>query len=340
MDFSVIPPHFKFVVPFVVVGFAIAFALFPSFIRQMKALQWGQQIREEGPQDHLSKKGTPTMGGFVVVLTLLLGSVALYFLLPAVTGGKFRLTSDYLVFLLVVLGNCALGFYDDYIKVKKSRSLGLRARDKLLVHILMGLALAWYMISFTAVKSAVFVPFLGNVELGWLLYPFCILVVSGCVNAFNLTDGLDGLAGGSGVISFMAFGLIMLYNGKFDLFLGVMLLIGALFAFMAFNCYPARIFMGDTGSLALGGALAALAVLTGTEIILFFVGGVYVMEALSVMVQVIYFKKTGGKRFFRMAPIHHHFALGGLHEVQVTTRFLLAGMGFALLGLYLYFAQM
>ncbi len=338
MNFAVIPAHFKFVMPFWFIGFVISLMIFPFYIKKLKQLQWGQQIREEGPQDHLSKKGTPTMGGLVTLLTFFIASVLLYAFSSLIPREEAAVTYDYLVFAIVIFANGALGFVDDFMKIKKSRSLGLRARDKLLAHTVLGLLMAWYMISFSSIGAKVFIPFYGQVDFGWWLYPFCVLVVSGCVNAVNLTDGLDGLAGGSVIISLCAYCLILLYGGKFDLFVGCIFIVGSLMAFLAFNAFPARIFMGDTGSLGLGGALAALSILTGTEFILAVVGGIYVMEALSVMIQVAWFKKTGGKRIFRMSPIHHHFALGGLHEVQVTTRFWLAGFCFSIIGLLIYFS--
>lgn len=337
MNFAVIPAHFKFLIPFLACGFFISLVIYPFYIKKLKELQWGQQIREEGPQDHLSKKGTPTMGGLVILFTFVICSILYWIFSKYLPSEEGRISTDYIAFAVVIIANGALGFIDDFMKIKKSQSLGLRARDKLLAHLVIGLALAWYMQNYSSIGTTFFIPLVGFINFGWLLYPFAVAVVSGCVNAVNLTDGLDGLAGGSVCISLCAYCLILLYTGKFDLFIGCIFIIGALFAFLGFNAFPARIFMGDTGSLGLGGALAAISILTGTELILLILGGVYVAEALSVIIQVAYFKKTGGKRIFRMSPIHHHFALGGLHEVQVTTRFWLAGLGFGILGLLTYF---
>lgn len=342
MDFSVIPAHFKFILPFLAASFAISFAVFPFYIKKLKEMQWGQQIREEGPKDHLSKKGTPTMGGLVVIMTFALLSIAVWLLSENTGAIPFKLTADYWVFAAIVILTAALGFSDDFLKIRKSQSLGLRAREKMAALLIIAAAAWAYMEFFTERGSRVFVPFAGDVDFGWLLLPFCLLVLPGCVNAVNLTDGLDGLAGANVIISLAAFSLILLYNGKTDLFIGCILITGGLLAFLWFNCFPARVFMGDAGALAFGGALAAVAILTGTEIVLCIIGGIYVIEALSVMIQVTYFKATGGrdnggKRVFRMTPIHHHFALGGLHEVQVTTRFTIAGIGFAALGLLMYF---
>lgn len=306
-------------------GFLIALTLLPFYIRKIRQLQWGQQIRPEGPADHASKSGTPTMGGVVILLGLI---CSLAWIRP--------LSADYLVFLGVVAVNAMTGFFDDFIKVSHGRSLGLRARDKLLIHIILGILMAFYMMRYTQSAGSIVVPFCGKVDLGILLYPLCILVMTGCVNAVNLTDGLDGLAAGTVITTLAGFSLYCFVLGKPELVLACIALAGVLCAFLLFNCYPARIFMGDTGSLALGGALAALAILTGTEIFLIIMGGVYVVEAMSVMIQVTYFKWTKGKRIFRMSPIHHHFALMGWHEVQVTTRFWIAGLIFTALGVWMY----
>ncbi len=314
----------------VMVNFSLAFALvasvMPMYIKRLQVLSWGQQIRPEGPADHLAKKGTPTMGGLLVLAVLLL---SLAWVRP--------LTVDLLVLMAVIVVNGMAGFFDDFIKIKKTRSLGLRARDKMLIHILLGLAVAYYMIRFSPLKSTVLVPFLNmHHDLGIFFYPFCVLVMSGCVNAVNLTDGLDGLAAGSVMITLGGFACIFLKMGRMDMVLGCAVLAGALLGFLVFNCFPARVFMGDTGSLALGGALATLSILTGTELFLALMGGVYVVEAFSVMIQVTYFKLTRGKRIFKMSPIHHHFALMGWHEVQVTTRFWIAGLFLSLIGIWIY----
>jgi phospho-N-acetylmuramoyl-pentapeptide-transferase len=308
-----------------IIPFALTVAVLPFYIKRLQILKWGQEIRPEGPQDHLSKKGTPTMGGLVIVAALFASAI---WVRP--------MTRDYLVFLGVVLINAMAGFFDDFIKIKKTRSLGLRARDKLFIHILLGIALAWYMIKCTHLGGAIRIPFLGTFETGILIYPLCIAVMTGCVNAVNLTDGLDGLAAGSVIATLLGFAYICLKMERYDLVLGCVALIGALLGFLVFNCFPARIFMGDTGSLALGGALAALSILTGTEIFLVIMGGVYVVEALSVIIQVTYFKATKGKRIFKMSPIHHHFGLMGWHEVQVTTRFWIAGVFLTAIGIWLY----
>lgn len=310
-------------------SFAATTAILPFYIKRLQILQWGQQIRPEGPEDHQKKSGTPTMGGAVVLLVFM---CSLLWVRP--------LTGDYIAFMIIVLLNGAAGLFDDFIKIKKTRSLGLRARDKLFIQIILGIAMAYYMTKYTSLSGNVSIPFYGNIDLGWLFYPFCILVMTSFVNAVNLTDGLDGLASGTVIITLLGISIISYWLGRTDLLIGCMVVSGALLGFLVFNCFPARIFMGDTGSLALGGAVASLSILTGTEIYMVIMGAVFVMEALSVVIQVAYFKKTGGKRIFRMSPIHHHFALGGWHEVQVTTRFWIISVICTVLGVWLYRIKM
>lgn len=305
--------------------FGITAFIMPFYIKQLQIMQWGQQIRPEGPKDHESKRGTPTMGGLVVLLAFV---STLIWVRP--------LTSEYLIFMGVILLNGVAGFWDDFIKIKKTRSLGLRARDKLLIQILLGAAIALYMSKYSPAGSKILIPLLGTVETGLLFYPLCILAMSGFVNAVNLTDGLDGLAGGTVIVTLLGSAYFCWSLGHVELALGCIALIGCLAGFLLFNCFPARVFMGDTGSLALGGAVAAISILTGTEFFMVIMGGVFVIEALSVVIQVTYFKLTKGKRIFKMSPIHHHFALLGWHEVQVTTRFCIVGSILTLMGVWLY----
>jgi len=305
--------------------FGVTAVIMPYYIRQLQIMQWGQQIRPEGPKDHESKRGTPTMGGLIVLLALL---STLIWVRP--------LSAEYLVFMGVVLLNGLAGFWDDYIKIRKTRSLGLRARDKLLIQILLGAGLAYYVARYTPLGTKMMIPLVGDVDMGLLFYPLCILAVTGFVNAVNLTDGLDGLAAGTVIITLLGSAWLYASLGHPQLMLGCIAIVGALAGFLLFNCFPARVFMGDTGSLALGGAVAALSILTGTEFFMVIMGGVFVMEALSVTMQVTYFKLTKGKRIFKMSPIHHHFALMGWHEVQVTTRFCIVGFVLTILGVWLY----
>lgn len=297
----------------------------PAFLLGMRRLGWGQQIREEGPEDHKSKSGTPTMGGGLFVPAGLLAS----FWAAHWSGDLFALW-------VLTLGCWLLGLTDDLTKVLRNRNLGLKARHKLFIQTSLSLAMGVYLACRMEVPG-IELPFYGFLPgLPWLLL-LTWLVVSGTTNAVNLTDGQDGLAAGTVLAALLAYGLICLAGGHPELATAALGMAGATLAFLWFNCYPARIFMGDTGSLGLGGLLAGLALLTNTSFLLILIGGVFVLEAVSVILQVSYFKLTRGKRIFRMSPIHHHFCLGGMHEVQVTLRFWIVSIVLALLGLYLHF---
>ncbi|MBQ7567567.1 phospho-N-acetylmuramoyl-pentapeptide-transferase [bacterium] len=305
-------------------GIGLAGAGMPAYLRWAKGHGWGQVVREEGPQKHISKSGTPTMGGLVLILSGLLAS----FWWP-VAG------VDMWIFRLVVLAGAALGFVDDISKVLKHRNLGLKARHKLAVQAFIGLLLGGYII---AVRQplGVFVPWVGFVGGAWAVMAVTLFVTAGSINAVNLTDGLDGLAAGTCIPALLAMSYICASSGHPELAVGACGLVGACIGFLWFNAYPARVFMGDTGSLSLGAALACMAILSGSELWLALIGGVFVAETLSVIIQVAYFKATSGKRVFRMTPIHHHFELGGLHEVQVTARFTVCGVLLALFAVLLY----
>ncbi len=296
----------------------------PLVIPVLRRLNVGQVIREDGPARHLGKQGTPTMGGVLIFGGMLVGALAAGFSSPTA-----------LVVLGVTVVSALLGFVDDYLKVVKKRSLGLLARQKLLVQVVIGLALAWAALKLG--QDTVWpIPFTDRaIDLG-ALYPVAVIIVfMSATNGVNETDGLDGLAAGTMVVIGLAYALVALATGRLALSGVAAALIGGCLGFLRFNYHPARVFMGDTGSMGLGGALAALAVLTGTELLLVIVGGLLVIETLSVVLQVISFKSTG-RRIFRMAPLHHHFELVGWSETQVVWRFwmvaaVLAGLG--LLGL-------
>jgi phospho-N-acetylmuramoyl-pentapeptide-transferase len=303
----------------------ITIFLGPKFIGFLRRREFGQQIREEGPQEHHAKAGTPTMGGLIVFVAI---AVPYLVLSP-------RDTSSLAVFG-VALGSAALGFVDDFIKVTKRRSLGLPARWKLLVQIGLALGLWW-----VATKRAGLDPSLdvrifdAHVYLGPVLYVLLIfLVIAGASNGVNLTDGLDGLAAGSCAIVLLAYMAISVTSGESGLALLSACLVGASVGFLWFNAFPASIFMGDTGSLGLGGAIGALAVMTQTEVLLIILGGIFVIEALSVAVQVVSFKTTR-RRVLLMAPIHHHFELKAWSETKIMLRFWIiaavcAGIGYVL----------
>jgi phospho-N-acetylmuramoyl-pentapeptide-transferase len=304
------------------VAFLIALALGPVLIPILRRLKFGQSIREEGPQRHQAKAGTPTMGGLLILVALTIPALAF--------AGK---SAEVWLALFVTLGHGLIGFIDDYIKVVLKRNLGLKAREKILGQIIMAVALAYIATTHFGRGTDLWVPFLGaNIDFGPLYYILIFLVLIGTTNAVNLTDGLDGLAAGTTTIAAAAYAVIALVFGNQPLAVFCLALAGAALGFLRYNAHPAKVFMGDTGSLALGGALAAVAVLTKTELLLVIVGGVFVIEALSVIIQVISFKSTG-KRVFRMSPIHHHFELGGWTETKVVAVFWLAGAFFAALGL-------
>src|ERR1700728_2397171 len=288
----------------------ICIFLSPKFNEFLRKREFGQQIREEGPEGHRVKAGTPTMGGIIIFL-----AVSIAFLI--LTDWEWRSIGVFGVAIACAL----LGFADDYIKLVKRRSLGLRARTKLGVTIAISLAL-WFVATHEAhLPPTLWLRFVDyHVDLG-PLYPLLIyLVVAGTTSAVNLTDGLDGLAAGCAAIVLLAYIGITFITGEYDLAMIAGCLVGACIGFLWFNAFPATIFMGDTGSLGLRGAIAALAVMTKTELLLVLLGGIFVIEALSVAIQVISFQTTR-KRVFLMAPIHHHFELRAWSETKIILRF-------------------
>lgn len=305
------------------VGFLVALVLGPALLPLLKRLKFGQVVREDGPQSHLVKQGTPTMGGILFIVG---GTVAALIAAP-------RSLPVGLV-LMTMVSNAAVGFVDDYIKVVLKRPLGLRAREKLLAQLVIGLALAVVAIVYLGTPTTVAIPFTHlSFDIGWLYVPFVVLILMGASNGTNLTDGVDGLCGSVTVVSLVVYGLIGLAAGRADLAIVTVGLAGAVGGFLHYNMHPARMFMGDTGSNALGGALAALAVLTKTELVLVIVGGIYVLETLSDIIQVVWFKSTG-RRVFKMAPIHHHFELSGWSEEKIVLRFVITAIIFGIIGFW------
>ncbi|HHX74109.1 MAG TPA: phospho-N-acetylmuramoyl-pentapeptide-transferase [Firmicutes bacterium] len=304
------------------IAFLTGLVLAPVCITLLRKLAFGQQIREEGPRRHFKKAGTPTMGGVIFLAAAL----------PAILLFAPR-DLPLLLVLFLMLGNGLVGFIDDYLKVVKKQSLGLKARSKLLGQVITVLVFyaAWHLggMSDTVLR----VPFTDwSFDLG-VLYPFFLLFfVLGFTNAVNLTDGVDGLAGGTAILALLAYLLVAVRQEAFSLAHYSAAMIGAVFAFLIYNLHPARVFMGDVGALALGGALAALAVLTKTELYLLIIGGVFVIETFSVIIQVLVFQSTG-KRVFRMSPLHHHYELGGYSEWRVVTGFWAVGFILAVIGL-------
>ena len=296
----------------------------PFFIPELHKLKFGQSIREEGPKSHQKKSGTPTMGGIMIILGITLGTLA-----------AAPWTPEVLLAVFIMLGHFVLGFLDDYIKVVKKRNLGLKARQKLAGQILIAVVTMYVATQVLGIDTDVWIPGLdANVSLGVLYYPLVLFVLVGTSNAVNLTDGLDGLAAGTVAIAASAFAVVAVLTGHGDLAYFCVAMAAACLAFLRFNAHPAKVFMGDTGSLALGGALAAVGILTHTELLLVVIGFVFVCEALSVIIQVISFQTTG-KRVFRMSPIHHHFELGGWSEWKVVTVFWCVGLIASVAGLSL-----
>ncbi len=295
-----------------IIGFAVVYLLTPKVIPMLKRLKFGQTIREEGPQNHLEKAGTPTMGGVVIQLGIVVAVLILGFFL-----GNWDFFG-----LALVLYFGLIGFVDDYIKVVKKHNLGLRAGQKLVFQMIGALAFSFYAFNSSAIGSELLVPFTGKmVDLGIWYIPFTFFAIVALVNAVNLTDGLDGLASGVTLIVALFFfvGAVYLKQAVTAIFIGAV--IGSCMGFLRYNSNPADIFMGDTGSMALGGSIVAMAIVTKLQFFILIAGLIFVLEALSVVIQVTYFKKTGGKRFFKMAPFHHHFELSGWSETRVVTVF-------------------
>lgn len=307
-------------------AFLLALVLGWWMIPVLRRLKAGQSIREDGPRHHMAKAGTPTMGGIIFAIPAAMAALALA---PREPGDQEM--GLMLVALGTALGHGAVGFVDDYIKVVLRRSLGLRAREKLFFQTFLALVLAWAAAHFFGLGTAVWVPFLNQSwELGAFYYPFVLVLVFASGNAVNLTDGVDGLLGGAAVIVFSFYTYVAVLRGQLGLAVLAAAIATASLAFLYFNAHPARVFMGDTGSLFLGGALAALAVLTKTELLLPLAGLLFVLETLSVILQVAAFRLTG-RRIFRMSPLHHHFELGGWSESQVVYRFWLVALAGVLL---------
>ena len=306
-------------------AFVICAVSGPFFIPALTRLKFGQSIRECGPKEHMKKSGTPTMGGLMMLLAIVVATMF-----------WSKLTPEILIALVLTLGHGVIGFIDDFIKVVLKRNLGLTARQKLLMQFFLAGLYLFYLETTPGHDFSVWIPGTAyTVDLGIAYYLFAFLLLVGTTNAVNLTDGLDGLASSVTVPVALAFSYVAIVLGNKELGIFGMALAGSCLGFLLFNRYPAKVFMGDTGSLALGGGIAAIALLTKTELLLVIIGGVYVIEALSVIIQVTYFKKTGGKRIFRMSPLHHHFELGGWKETKVVHVFAFVSLCLSVLGIML-----
>jgi phospho-N-acetylmuramoyl-pentapeptide-transferase len=310
-------------------AFALVVILMPPYIRLLRHVGFAKQIREEGPQSHMVKGGTPTMGGLLIIVVVIAIFVVLRW---PVEGG--------VIAPLATLGFVGvLGAADDYLNARTGD--GIRARQKLIWQTVVAVAAAWQ-IHDTYALSGFRVPFVGDVTIDPTLYVvFAAFAIVAASNGVNITDGLDGLAGGTLVFAFVAFLIIALLNEPVQPNIALLcaLIIGALLGFLWFNVHPAQVFMGDSGSLALGATLAVIALITGQILVLPLIGLIFVVETASDIIQIGYFKLSGGKRVFRMAPLHHHFELGGWDEEKITLRFWIVGILAGLLGVTLFLAS-
>ncbi len=301
---------YKVVIP-VLISFALSVIMGPVVIPMLRKLKMGQTERVEGVQSHLKKTGTPTMGGVIILASIVLTSLLYMKDYPKI-----------IPILFVTLGFGLIGFLDDYLKVVMKRSDGLYPKQKMALQIVVTAIFAFYVIKFTDVPLTMLIPFSGGkyLDLGILAIPMLFIVMIGTVNGVNFTDGLDGLASSVTVLVATFFTVVAIgtQSGIEPITCAV---VGALLGFLLFNVYPASVFMGDTGSLALGGFVASTAYMLQMPLFIVIVGMIYLVEVLSVMIQVTYFKKTGGKRIFKMAPIHHHFELCGWSETRVVAVF-------------------
>jgi phospho-N-acetylmuramoyl-pentapeptide-transferase len=309
-------------------SFALVVILMPPYIRLLRFAGMGKQIREEGPESHFVKEGTPTMGGLLVIGVV----VVLFLLLRTPEGG--------VIAPLAALASVGvLGAFDDYLNARTGE--GIKARQKMLWLVVVA-AVAAFQIQQTYNLQGFRVPFVGDVFIDPRLYVlFAAIAIVASSNGVNITDGLDGLAGGTLVFAFVAFMLIALLNqpGQPNIAFLCALIIGALLGFLWFNVHPAQIIMGDSGSLSLGATLAVIALITGQILVLPLIGLIFVVETGSVIIQVLYFKLTHGKRIFRMSPIHHHFELGGWDEEKITLRFWIVAILSGLLGVTLFLSS-
>ncbi len=306
----------------ILASFTIPVIALPFFINYLKKYNVGQKIRQEGPNLHQHKMGTPTMGGVIVILTLII--VVLLF----VPYNKYVLWS-----LIITVGFGLIGLVDDLIKYLKKRSLGLLTMQKLFLQISFALIVAYCVQQSTDLGTEIYFPFIKNsIDLGIMFVPFVVLVMISSVNAVNLTDGLDGLAAGLIIISMFSFALIAYIQNMGSISLFSLVVAFTSLGFLVYNFFPAQIFLGDVGSFALGGALVSVAIFTKTELFLMIIGGVFMIETLSEILQVVSVKLRS-KKIFNMSPIHHHFELCGWKEPKIIIRFWIAGIILALIGI-------
>jgi phospho-N-acetylmuramoyl-pentapeptide-transferase len=303
-----------------IVGLVVALILGPIFIPLLHKFKFGQNIREDGPQSHLKKAGTPTMGGIIFIIAIIVVMISM----------RYSISSEGMIILYSMIAFGFIGLLDDMLKIIHKNNLGLRAWQKMVLLLLFSVAMAYY--AYANVGSTISVPFTDiHLSLGIIYIPLVIIYYAATTNAVNLTDGLDGLATSVTIIVLIFFTIVSVKEGKEDIAVFCIGLIGALLGFLKYNRFKAKIFMGDTGSLALGGAIGSIALLLKMPIIVVIVGGIYVFEAASVIIQVISFK-TRGKRVFKMAPVHHHFEQLGWSEVKVVRVFSLITIALCIIG--------
>lgn len=295
----------------VIISFAVSVVMGPVVIPFLRRLKVGQTVRDEGPQSHLKKNGTPTMGGILILISVVATSIFFVKDYPKI-----------IPILFLTLGFGLIGFMDDYIKVVLKRSMGLRAWQKFLLQFIVTGVFVFYIRQYTDISLVMKMPFMQEtyLDFGWLNIPILFFIVIGTVNGTNFTDGIDGLAS-SVTVLVATFFTVVAIGTESGIEPVTCAVVGALLGFLLFNVYPASVFMGDTGSLALGGFVAASAYMMQMPLFIVIVGFIYMVEVLSVMMQVSYFKMTGGKRIFKMAPIHHHFELCGWSETRVVAVF-------------------
>jgi phospho-N-acetylmuramoyl-pentapeptide-transferase len=321
------------------VAMVIAVAVGPQFIQWLRRQSIGQQIREEGPAHHIVKQGTPTMGGLLILVAALV---------PALAVSLYTVPGITIILATVACG--LLGFADDFLKVRRRRSLGLNGRWKMLGLLLITAGVGWATTQIGYMDTEIYFPLVDvNIDKPWLYFPFLFLVIAGTANGVNLTDGIDGLAAGTCAISLITLLAIALIDwvrsadvvanrsdDYRDIAIMAAALIGGVIGFLWFNAFPAELFMGDTGSMALGGAIATLAILTETEVLLLFIGGVFVIEAVTWIIQIATFKRTG-RRVFLIVPIHHHFEMKAWSETKIMVRFWIVGAILCAIGFVLYY---
>ena len=305
-----------------VISLEVSLGIYPLVIPFLHKIKFGQSIRQDGPKSHLKKTGTPTMGGFVFVLVPI---IVLAILMP-----QALLDTKIQIVIISYVGYSLIGFIDDFLIVVKKNNDGLSPSAKFLLQLI--LAVIIFFMYRNVSSTGILIPFTHvEIDLGWFYFVLILIMFTAESNAVNLTDGLDGLSSGCVLIALAPFILFSILQGEYGLGVFLMAVFGSLLAYLKNNFFPAKIFMGDTGSLALGGLLAAVAMVLKQEILLVVIGGIFVLEVLSVIIQVTSFKLTG-KRVFRMAPLHHHFELGGMNEKQVVLMFWCVEAVFAIVG--------